>query len=271
MAMNIFQYEHYKSFLTKKISLLPGHGRGELTRIAKALDIHTTMVSHVFHGNSHFTMEQSLKLAAYLGFNELETEYLVALVQWERAGDKRTKDFCFSKIQEIQHKALNLTKRLNTQNELSDQDRAFYYSSWLYPMTRLLTAIDRFQTVEALTQELRLPIAKVRRTLDFLMNRGLCIEEKNKIKYGSVPTYIEASSPLVVRHHLNWRQKSQEQFEQIRDQDLVFTLPGVLSESDAKQVREILIQAIEEIKKVTDPSPSDDLYILNIDWIKLTT
>lgn len=269
--MRIFEFERYKSFIDKKISLLPGKGRGELTRIAKALDIHTTMVSHILRGEAHLTMEQSLKLADYFSLNSLETEYLVALVQWERAGDKRTRDFCLGKVNEIRTKALNLTKRLNTQNQLSEQDRAFYYSSWLYPMTRLCTAIPRLQTVESLAQELRLPANKLRDVTDFLISRGLCVEEKGKIKYGSVPTYIEASSPLVIRHHLNWRHKTQERFEQIRDKDLVFTLPGVLSDADADRIREKLVQVIEEIKTLMDPSPSDELYILNLDWLKLTS
>lgn len=268
--MKIYEYYDYKAYILKKIRLLPSRGRGEVTRIAKALNIHTTMVTHILKGNSHLTMEQCLKLADYFGFNDLEADYLLALVQWERAGDKRTKNFFYSKVNEVRSRALNLTHRLDTKNQLSESDRAFYYSSWLYPMIRLLTAIERFQTIESLAQELGLPLNKIRSALDFLISRGLCLEENHKIKYGPIPTYVEASSPLVIRHHLNWRQRTQERFEQIRDQDLVFTFPGVLSENDANQIREKLIQVIEEIKKISDPSPSDELYVLNIDWMKLT-
>lgn len=268
--MKIFEFDDYKAFITKKIKLLPGHGRGELSRIAKALDIHTTMVTHVFRGEAHFSIEQTLNLADYFGFNELETEYLVALVQWERAGSKRAKDFCFSRVNELRNRSLNLQRRLGTQNKLSNEDRGIYYSSWIYVAVRLLTAIGRFQTVEALSKELQLPIGKVRKIVDFLVGRGLCIEENNKIKYGSIETYLESSSPHVLQHHLNWRKKTQEKLESIAEDDLIFTFPVVISDSDAKKIREKIVQLIEAIKNISDPSPSEELYSLNIDWVKLT-
>lgn len=268
--MKIFEFTDYKKFVLKRIQSMPGKGRGELTRIAEHLDIHTTMVTHIFKGSSHPSLEQTLKLAAYFVMNELETDYLVALVQWERAGDKRTKDYCYEKVNQLRTRALNLKERLATQNTLSEEDRALYYSSWQNSYVRLLTAIDRYQTFDSLVEELKLPPKKLRRVLDFLIGRGLCREEKNKIIYGSVPTYIDANSPLVARHHLNWRQKTQEKFDELRNEDLVFTFPTVNSEDDFQKVREKLVQLIEEIKKVTEPSSSDNLYCLNIDWLKLS-
>ena len=268
--MKIYEFIDYKAYILKKISQLPSRGRGEITRIAKALNIHTTMVTHILKEKYQLTMEQSLKLAKYFGFNELETEYLITLVQWARAGDKPTKDFFLTKINELKNKALNLTNRLAIKNQLNESDRAYYYSNYTYSFVRLLTAIDRFQTAENIAEEIQLPIVKVRQILDFLLSRGLCTEENNKIKYKSLPTYLEASSPLVSLHHKNWRQKAQENFEQIRDQDLIFTFPTVISDSDAERIREKLIQVIEDIKKISDPSASNELYTLNIDWMKLT-
>ena len=168
-----------------------------------------------------------------------------------------SKNFCLNRVNEIRGRALNLTNRLEIKNQLSESDRSFYYYSWLYSMVRLLTAVERFQTVEAISKELGLPINKIRNILDFLISRGLCVESENRIKYGPVSTYIEASSPLVARHHLNWRQKTQERFENIREQDLIFTFPGVISEVDAYKIREKIVQLIEEIKKISDPSPSE--------------
>lgn len=268
--MKIFEFTDYKAFIAKKIKLLPGHGRGELSRIAKALDIHTTMVTHIVRGHAHFSMEQTLNLADYFGFNELETDYLVALVQWERAGNKRTKDFCWAKIQDLLKKSLNLQRRLGTENKLSDEDRGIYFSSWVYVAVRLLTAVDRFQTVEAIAKELKLPVGRIRKVVDFLLNCGLCIEEKNKIKYGLVETYLESSSPHVLQHHLNWRKKTQEKLESMTEQDLFFTFPVVITDTDAAKIREKIVQLIESVKKISDPSPSEELYSLNLDWVKLS-
>ncbi|MFN7905369.1 MAG: TIGR02147 family protein [Pseudobdellovibrionaceae bacterium] len=266
--MRIFEYQSYRKFLRARLKTLPSHGRGELTKMAQALGVHTTMISHIMKGSADFSIEQTLKLADHLAFNSLETDYLLALVQVERAGDQRTRAYCQSKLSELQTRALDLSGRLKTQNELSDEDRAFYYSSPTYSHVRLLCAIERFQIFEVLQAETKIPPNRLRGILDFLTSRKLCVEKNGRFIYAELPTYLEASSPLVARHHLNWRQKTQEKIENLRAEDLVFTFPTVISESDFQIIREKLVQFIEEFKKISGPSPSENLYCLNIDWLK---
>lgn len=268
--MKIYEFTSYKAYLEGQIHALPKRGRGEMTRIAHALDVHTTMVTHVLKGKLQFTLEQTLKLADHWALNELETEYLVALVQLERAGDKRAKVFCRKRVDELRSRALNLSNRLDTKNELSESDRAQFYSSWIYTYLRLLSAINEFSSEQAMAKATGLSLSSVRVALEFLVSRGLCIEQNGKIKYGPTHTYLEAASPLVVTHHLNWRRKSSERFDQLRPEDLVFTYPVAMSEKEFLVVREKLVQFIEEFKKTVTPSPSENLYCLNLDWLKMT-
>jgi uncharacterized protein (TIGR02147 family) len=269
--LNIFDFKAYKPFTLAWIKSREGLGRGQLTRIAKHLEIHSTMMTHVFRGSANLSLEQALKLADFFSLNELETDYLVSLVQLERAGDKRTREFCLAKVDELRIKKLNLSNRINVQNELSDADRARYYSSWMYSYLRLLTAVTRFQSEEALAKESRLPLSKVREATEFLKSRGLCIEKNGRLEFGPVPTYVESSSPLVARHHLNWRQVAQEKFDRLSKEDLVFTYPTVISETDFEKLREKLVKVIDDFKKTCDESPSENLYCLNIDWLKISS
>jgi uncharacterized protein (TIGR02147 family) len=267
--MKIYEFNHYKAYVRAQIHALPNRGRGEMTRIAKALDIHTTMVTHVLKGKLQFTLEQTLKLAEHWGLNELETEYLVALVHLDRAGDQRAREYCRKRVEEVRTRALKLSIRLDSKNELSEADRAQFYSSWIYTYIRLLTAIGEYSTERALAEACGLPLATVRAALDFLLSRGLCVEKNGRIEYGPVGTYIEADSPLVASHHLNWRRKTSENFDRLRAEDLVFTYPVVMSESDFRIVRERLVQFIEEFKRTVSPSPAKGLYCLNFEWLKL--
>lgn len=268
--MNVFEFTNYKDFIHKNIKQLPGRGRGELSKIAKILNVHSTMLTHILKGKANLTNEQSLALSEYLNFNALETEYFLALVQMERAGDERARKYFKSKITDLKNKALNLDQRLNFKNQLSESDRALYYSNWMYAAIRLLTSIERYQSLDAIATELQLPVNKIRKIIEFLCECKLCVRENDKIKYGPLNTYLESSSHLVSRHHLNWRQKSQEKFDNLKDTDLVFTYPVTLSEKDATLVREKLVLLIEDIKKNCEQSPSDLLYMFNIDWVKFT-
>ena len=268
--MKIFEYNDYRKFLRARVRALPGHGRGELTRIARALQIHTTMMSHVMNGSAEFSLEQALRLADYLAFDALETDYLVALVQRERAGDRRTRAYCQTKLDELNRRARDVKIRIDARNEMNEADRAIYYSSPSYAHVRLLTAIPRFQTFEALAGETALTPKRLRMILDFLLSRGLCVEADGRIMFGDVPTYLESSSALVARHHLNWRAKVQDRLETLRDDDLAFTYPTVISEEDFLLIREKIVRLIAECRAIANPSPSNDLYCLNVDWLKLS-
>lgn len=267
--MKIYEFISYKSFLRNQIKAMPAGGRGEMTKIAHALGVHTTMVTHVLKGKLNFTLEQTLKLASHWALNDLETDYLVALVYLERAGDNQAKTYCRKRVDELRSRALNLSIRLEAKNELSDSDRAQYYSSWIYSFLRLLTAIDGYSSEQALARATGLPLHSVRSAIDFLVSRKLCVEENGRLRFGPVRTYLESSSPLVAAHHLNWRRKTSERFEKVRPDDLIFTYPVAMSETDFARVREKLIQFIEDFKGIVSPSPSESLYCLNLDWLKM--
>ena len=85
-----------------------------------------------------------------------------------------------------------------------------------------------------------------------------------------MPTYIEAGSPLVFQHHLNWRRRTQEKLENLRPEDLAFTYPVAMSEEDFRLIREKLVQFVEEFKRLSAPSPSQQLYCLNLEWLKIS-
>jgi uncharacterized protein (TIGR02147 family) len=267
--MNIFEFKDYKVFVRKELKSRPKAGHGQFLKIARTLGVHTTMVTHVFRGELHLNPEQSIGLADYFGLNELETEYFMMLVQFARAGNRRTKQYFETRISSLREKAQILHTRLEMKNSLDEKDQAVFYSSWLYSAIRLLSAIPKFQSRSAIAEELNLPLAKINRALEFLLSRGLCTERESKIEYGSVRTYVNHDSPLVVRHHVNWRMKAMEQLDRLPTSELAFTNPVVINEKDYVKIREEIIQLIERFKNISEPSPSVALYCLNIDWLKI--
>src|SRR5262245_18895889 len=171
--MKVFDFRDYKKFVLEELKTRPKGGRGELQRIARALRVHPTMVTHVLKANLHLSQEQSLALTEYLGLNELETEYFVALVQLARAGDARTKRFCESVVGRLRDKAMNLGSRLAAKSALSEQDQALFYSSWVYAAIRLLSAVPVAQSRAAFAETLGLSSSRVNKAVDFLVSRGL--------------------------------------------------------------------------------------------------
>lgn len=268
--MAIFEHHHYKEFVLAELALRPKAGRGEFLRIAKALNIHTTMVTHIFRGDSELNLEQALSLAEYFGLNELETEYLVALVHLARAADERSKKFCKKRAQSIKEKSTNLSSRFQIKNTLDEKDQAIFYSSWIFAAIRLLTAIPTMDNANAIAKALNLNLTQVNAALEFLVSRGLVIKKDNKLFYGELDTYARRDSQFASRHSLNWHLKVIERLENITSSEMAFSSAVVVSEKAFDQISEMIVKFIDEFRKTAAPSESEILCCLNIDWLKLT-
>lgn len=268
--MRVFDFSDYKKFVNSRIASMPRRGHGQFRKIAEHLRIHYTMISQVFRGDKDLSSEQALSLCEYLGLSDLETDYFMALVESERAGTQSLKARLNRKIIELREQAQNVGNRLPKTFSLSDADRAIFYSTWYHSALRLMTSIDQFQTVDAMAEHLDLPKNLVNQVIQFLISVGLCVRKPNgKITMGPSRTHIPADSPLVTRHHTNWRLKAIERFGKLSHDELIFTSPLTISTKDAPKVKEILLRAVEEISKIVENTDAQQLSCLNIDWFKV--
>lgn len=263
---NLFELDDYRGYIDAWVRTKP---RGEFRRISLALDMHTTLISQIVNGKKCFTEEQALKLCGYMGLNNLESDYFLKLVQIERAGTESLKSIYKRHLKEIKSKAKDIVNVVPQARELTEHDKAIYYSSWQYTMVRLLTSIEEFQTVEAISEHLELTISRVQEILSFLTSRGLCQQSKNRFVRTEQNTHVEARSSLSTRHHMNWRAKSLSLLEELRVDDMAFTAPVSISEEDFPKVREVLVRTISDISKIVKESEAEAVAYLGIDWIRL--
>lgn len=267
--MNIFKYANYKLYVNEKIKSLPKRGHGEYRRIAQFVGLHTTSISQIFKGTKDLSLEQAAKLSQYLGLSELESDYFLNLIEFEKAGSMELKILIESRIRKIQNHALDLVNKIPKDKVLSDSERSKFYSLWYYSAIRLLVDIPEYQNRELIANRLGLPLKTVNDAIDFLLSLGLLENETGKLKSGLKRTFIESSSNLVARHHTNWRLKTIERLDTLEYlKDFVFTAPMTISIADGVKIREILSQAVEEIMKINTASKSEEFYILNMDWLK---
>jgi len=267
--MKIFEFTDYKHFVRKKLREAGNKGYGQYTRIAKHLNIHTSMVSQVFNGSKHLTFEQACRACSFFGFTELETDFFIALVQLERAGTPEAKDKCQRDLNRLKAKSESVKARVGKDVELSEEHNATFYSQWFYTAIKLLSSIPEHHTPEIISRTLGIPLISVNRALEFLLSVGLCVEQDGKIKPGPRNTHLGAESPLVGRHHQNWRVKGFEKMGTLLPSELFFTMPATLSEKDTLILRQKIVEFIEEFVKVIDSSRGETLYCLNMDWFRI--
>ncbi len=267
--MKVFEFSNYKDFVQEKLkhSVLKGHG--QLTRIAEHLNVHTSMVSQVFNGSKHLTFEQACGICEYFGFTELESDYFIALVQLDRAGNQTAKSKCMRDLSRLKGLSESLNNRLSKDAILSEETNAIFYSQWFYTAAKLVSSLPGLNTPEAISKKLGISLILTNRILEFLISVGLCKEVDGKIAPGLANTHLSADSPLVGRHHQNWRIKGFEKMGVLQPNELFLTMPATLTRADAILLRAKIIEFIEEFVKVIDSSKSEVLFCFNMDWFEI--
>lgn len=268
--MDIFQYTDYRKYVVEKIKRMPSRGRGEYLRIAQHLAMQTSGISQVFKGKRNLTLEQGAALAEYFALTELESEYFLNLINLERAGTKILRQMHERQLKKLRAQSEQLVHRLSHEKVLSESDRTMFYSDWFYIALQLATDIPGLNTADALAAHFALPRKTVTDVLGFLTRSGLCSEDHGQFKMGTQRTHLEANSPLIARHHTNWRLKAIERCTKLnREEELQLSSPMSLSHKDILKIRRMLLTAIESMLKTAAASPSEEVYCLNIDWIKI--
>ncbi len=265
----IFKYRCYKRYVNDWVLRKPKKGRGQYKKISEYLGINSVRVSQIFKGNQEMSLEFAHKLSSYLGHSESEMEYFLILVAKARAGTAELKKVLEKRISQAQAESTDLKTRLSQDVTFSEEAKAIFYSNWYYSGIRLTSSIKGLDNANALSEKLDLPIDTVSRVIEFLLKYGLCIKEGEKVKMGPKRTHLESSSPLVSRHHQNWRLKAIESMQKQNKSNLFYSGPMSLSKSALQANRTDLV---DMIKKLSDRSLNDreeHLACLNIDWFQI--
>ena len=257
--MSIFDHSNYKEFTNAWIASHPSGGRGMFRKIAVHLNVHSTLISHIFKGSKELSLEQGINLCSFLELTRPETDYFLLLLNHARSGSQQLKNYYRQLIEAKQEEAQDLKNRIKKSADFTPEARGHFYSNWYYSAVRMCTDIPNLNTPEKIAEYLGLPFALVLKTLNFLVEHGLCVKKNGKYHIGPAMTHVESNSPFVLSHHKNWRLKAIDRHPQLSPSEISFTFPVTVSASDAKAIRAKIIK-----------SPSEEVRCLNIDWLKIS-
>lgn len=263
--MTIYVYDDYKAAARDWVSEQPNQGYGVYSRMAKHLGTTSVVISQIFRGSRDLNLEHAVRLASFMHLGAIETDYFLLLVQFARAGSHDLKKVLMRQLDEIRLKGQAVKHRIN-HSQLSDQDKAIFYSSWYYVAIWLAAPIGRLNSVGQLASNFQLPEQTVSETLRFLLDKGLLIKKGRTYDFGENVIHVSHDSPFAVKHHANWRIKALQSMDRHKDDCLHYSAPMSLSEADVKKIREDLLQFIQKQTKRAAASPSEKTMCLSIDW-----
>ncbi len=268
-GLDVFGFTDYRVYLRKQIEFLKHSGISNLSKIATAVGVHPSYLGHVMTGTKNLNFDQAKDLADVLKMTPLEQEYFFTLVHLDRAGTQKAKKYWLIKKEEILAERTKVKSRVGEHTELSDHDRAIFYSSWIYVAVFSATFIENGQTLDQVANRFQISRLKTEEILDFLVRTGICERNGAKYKPGTTFVYIGNDSPFVVKHHTNWRMKAIQKMDSRESQELFFSSPMSMSLEDFAQIREILAKGIQKSLEICKDSPAKEVVCLNIDLFRL--
>ncbi len=264
--MTIFDFDNYRLFVKSWVKL--ANTRGAYSAMAKQLGISSTMVSQVIAGEKSFSVENIFDLAQHLGLTEKEADFLFLLNDYDRAGNHRLKERVKNKMAQARREAKDLSQRLKKNLDMSPEAQSVYYSSWLFSAVRNSCTISEFQSLQALTEKLNISAEALNRVVQFLVENGLMDKDGHQIKSMGKLSHVGAKSPLVVKHHQNWRLRGFQTMDNFSEDNLFVTVPMSLSSEHAEALRKELPGLIEKITARLSKEPAQETRCLNIDFFK---
>ena len=270
MTKEIFEYQQYKVYLNDWIKEQPNRGYGLRSAIAEALHCQVAYVSQVLNANAHFNLEQAESLNRFLGHVKDESHFFLLLVQSARAGTVPLKEYFTDQIQQVLQRRVVLKDRLDVKKTLGLQDQATYYSAWYYSAVHVALSIETLQTKEALARYLGLSVGKTAEILKFLISVGLASQSEGGFKIGTTRIHLADDSPMISKHHSNWRIKAIESMDKsATDTDLHYSSVVTISNDDVLKIKSMLVRSISETKSVIRDSKEEQIYCFALDFFRL--
>lgn len=267
--MEVFGFSEYREYLNHRIES-DQEGRGYQKKLATAAGCQSSYLSQVLSGHANLTSEQAIGLCAFWEFNEDETGFFMALVQYERAGTPKLREHLLDQMNKLRTKKRTLSNRFHEAGEITPGQEQEYYSTWYLPLIHTMVAVPRFRRVDAIAKSLSLSAAVVEKALHTLMKIGL-VEEKDGFWTNTARSiHLKSSSPLNFAYHANMRQLANRDMQQSEPgQHIHYSAVYSLSEKDFDRLKQQFIDAIEESRKVVRDSREETAVVFGLDFFRI--
>ncbi len=266
--MPVFEYSDYKEFLKDQISSHK-HIRGYLSRLAEAAKCQKSYLTQVIKGHVHFTPEHAMGASTFWDFSESETDFFVELVHFARTDHGDLKRRITKRLKLIREEQENLSKRFSTSALQEPEIQQLYYSNWVYCALHILVSIPQFQTISEISKRLNLPNELAKSSLEELKKLGLVEYEKQRWKFRGSNLHLAKGAALLPTHHHNWRARAVLDSQNHLTDGIHYTAVQTLTLTDFEKIKTLLLQALDQQRKIVLASEEDEMACLALDWFKI--
>ncbi|MGE5087138.1 MAG: DUF4423 domain-containing protein, partial [Bacillota bacterium] len=219
---NIFDFEDHYSYLNERFSSsnLP---RGTKGRFANYVRIQPAFLSQVLRQKYPLSLEQADLANSYFEHTAEESDFFLLLVSRDRANSASLRKHFTRQIQQAHKRRLEIVERLGRKNEISEEAKGTYYSSWIYAAAHVATTIPGLRKLGAIKEYLNVSHDVLLKVLQFLQDHNLITREGDEFLSTQNWIRLDRLSPHIIKLHTNWRQKAIQNFDLQNEHDLHYS------------------------------------------------
>ncbi len=264
MNISIFQFQSYRAYLKERLESL-GPKSGLKRKAAEAVGVHTTFISQVVLEKADLSLDQGEKMNTFLKHSDLESEFFIDLIIFERASDPKLKKRFENKIKKWKSETNEIKSRVKPTFEINEHDQAKFYSSYLFGLIHVLVSLPKYQNKKNLLVATGFPNEIVEDAIEFMVRIGVLKVEKEKLLPGEKHIHLGRESKLILQHHKNWRMATIQNIAFSKPEDLHYSLTFSCSEKDASKIRESLLEHLKSMTQLIEKSPEEKAYVFCMD------
>lgn len=269
MKASLFDYKDYKIYLKHRIQKESKAQRGHQRKLAEVIRLSPSYLSQVLHGKPQLTLEQALLINNFYLHDKVEAKFFILLVEKSRAGSRELENYFNEQMLELLHQRFNLKQRLKDTKDVPLEMQHKYYSTWYYSAVHIGLAIPDLQNLDLMAERLHLSKALIVEAIKFLEECGLIEITQKGYAHLNTRFHLARNSDFIRRHHINWRIQALQSIERGLETDFHYSLVFALTKEDKVRIQEVLLEAIENSRKIIAPSPSEELCALTLDLFTL--
>lgn len=259
----------YKQFVNQMLEN-PLYGRGAKTRLANHLGVQGSFISLVLSGPQDFSTDHSIKIAEFLKLSAPETEYFMTLVQRDRAGTPKLKQYYQALIDRMLKEEAQIKSHVQAkQLEANEQDLSLYYGAWFHVAVHMAIHNTKLRTVSALVAYTKLSESQVRESIDLLVRLGFAQFDKDKVVPIDRTFHLSKRSLALRSHHTNWRGQAVQSLDDNQPDALHYSLVLNVDAETAIKMRELLLDSIKRTHILIEKAKIENVYSICLDLFKV--
>lgn len=267
-GVEIFKFFNYQDYV-KACLPAKGDGRGGRSRLAQILGCHPGFISLVLSKRSDFSPEHGIQIAEHFRLDAEEKDYLILLIQKDRAGSISLKKHYEEKLRSIQKMRMEVKSHIQTTHELSAEEQLQYYESWFLTALHMCILVPQLRNIPAMASYLNIPLEQVKAGLAILENIGLVKQTKGIFLSTQKRIHLGKKGFALKKHHTNWRLHAITSLDRSSDHDLHYSSVMSISYQAAAQIKEILLESIRGSEPIIKEAVDEGVFALNLDLFEV--